>query len=168
MVGLHQQLELCRAATAAAERRYEDLITARTETPIPFFSLTPPQYVALLARLDAAEAEVAVLRIERAEWLVDPAESVRRAWKEQQAKWPGSSPRFRAAIRASAIRGHAWGLTPDEYEPLAAMPCAECGGATGAGIGLDRLDHKRGYFVDNVRPCCGPCNVKRGRTPLSG
>ena len=30
------------------------------------------------------------------------------------------------------------------------------------GIGLDRLDNKNGYNIDNVVPCCGPCNYTRG------
>ena len=29
-------------------------------------------------------------------------------------------------------------------------------------IGVDRIDNARGYELDNIRPCCGPCNAIRG------
>ena len=93
---------------------------------------------------------------------------MKESWNAQQAAWPNSSQRFRGAIRMAVSRGHTWFLTPDEYEPLAQSPCSLCGAPTGNGIGLDRLDHRRGYVPGNVRPCCGPCNLKRGRKALAG
>ena len=101
--------------------------------------------------------------------LTDPRvirQLLREAWRAKQAEFPGSSKRFRDAIRSAYQRGFRWHLTPDEYEALVAQPCALCGGSLGQGIGLDRLLSSGDYAPDNVRPCCGPCNVERGRRVL--
>lgn len=152
-------------------RRLMDIDLGHTGTPIPFFSCSPAQYMGLWKRLH--EAEAAVARLAQTTPApqptppppVDPWDLLRARWRAEQARWPGSSPRFRGAIRMALTRGKSWSLTPDEYEPLAAAPCDVCGGPTGKGIGLNRLDHRQGYTIDNVRPCCGTCNVRRGRAP---
>lgn len=73
--------------------------------------------------------------------------------------------RYRSAILAALRRGKEWGDIDEEtYYALVERPCIGCGGSTGNGIGLDRQDARRGYFVDNVEPSCGPCNVDRNRT----
>lgn len=104
---------------------------------------------ALQARLDAI--------------LANPRSVVKMAWKAENARWPDSSPQFRRAVRQAFIRGHEWRLTPTEYEALRAQPCTVCSGQIGEhSVGVDRLDNSRGYSIDNLRPCCGPCNVARG------
>lgn len=35
-----------------------------------------------------------------------------------------------------------------------------------SGIGLDRIDNSKSYFLDNVLPCCGTCNKARGTMTL--
>lgn len=41
--------------------------------------------------------------------------------------------------------------------------CIYCGAKIrGIGSGLDRIDNKLDYTVDNVNPCCGTCNDIRG------
>lgn len=70
--------------------------------------------------------------------------------------------RYARAVRAAGARGKEWHLHRDEYATLVGNPCSYCGEPTGSGIGLDRLDNSRGYTLDNVTPCCGPCNLLRG------
>lgn len=119
-----------------------------------FFRLTPAQY-------DALVAEVML-------WRSDSYGALRRAWKVTQERWGPSSRRFKVAVRQAMQRGHSWTIPPAVYERLVAQPCAECGEPTGSACGLDRLDHARGYDEDNVRPCCGGCNYRRGRRALVG
>ena len=65
---------------------------------------------------------------------------------------------------AVALLWLAWALpSACVYEEVASRPCCACGAPTGGGVGLDRIDNRAGYTVDNVRPMCGPCNVGRGK-----
>lgn len=72
--------------------------------------------------------------------------------------------RFRVAVLAAQKRGIPWKILDEAaYLALVGKPCAYCGGSTGGGIGLDRLDSRGCYEVANVVPSCGPCNVAQGR-----
>lgn len=69
-------------------------------------------------------------------------------------------------------RGYEWGLSTEDFKELTQQPCKYCGrppsnycgeasqckngGYTYTGI--DRVDNDRGYFIDNVVPCCSVCN----------
>jgi hypothetical protein len=117
-----------------------------------FWSLTPTQYRLLLAEVQS--------------WRTNPRAALRMHWRAEQARWGETSSRFKGAVRSAISRGHAWDLRPDEYEFLVAQPCAVCGESTGNALGLDRIDHGEGYRADNVRPCCGRCNLARGRRAL--
>lgn len=51
----------------------------------------------------------------------------------------------------------------EEFVILNSQPCHYCNGPLPkTGHGLDRLDNTRGYHLDNVVPCCTPCNLLRG------
>mgnify|MGYP000845473373 CR=1 FL=1 len=152
-----------------------------------FFSLTPSRYeemqreiLRLRAQIQRERNKDSWYRIKQREidkmreahaaeierLITDPFAAVRLAWKAHQARYPESTPRFRSAIQQAYKRGIAWELEPDDYEALASQPCCSCGGPTGGGIGLDRLNHRFSYRIDNVRSMCGPCNVARVRRPL--
>lgn len=63
-------------------------------------------------------------------------------------------------------------LTLEEFDSVTQMPCFYCGSLQDDGLGntytgLDRMDASRGYFADNVVPCCEWCNkMKLDYTPL--
>jgi hypothetical protein len=150
-----------------------------------FFQLTPEQYRGMIAELEilrSCKDELQALKsgpqtarysrmmveIDRLRALLDddseyPIERVRYAWKKKQDEFPGSSRRFKAAIRQAFMRGHRWNILPGDYERLIGSPCYRCGGVIGKGVGLDRQNNKRGYELDNVKPCCGVCNIDRQR-----
>jgi hypothetical protein len=52
----------------------------------------------------------------------------------------------------------------DYQEIMKDMKCHYCTVdiSSEIGFGLDRLDNSRGYFKDNVVPCCGACNRTKG------
>ena len=72
------------------------------------------------------------------------------------------SGRF-SGSRSRAIRGgKTWMLTKEEYRELLSKSCEYCSGPLPeTSTGLDRLDNKKGYSLDNVVPCCTLCNYAR-------
>jgi hypothetical protein len=72
--------------------------------------------------------------------------------------------------RRAKEKGLEYTLTNDQVFELTKQSCFYCGGEphqekkviNGNGNfvynGLDRIDTKRGYTIDNVVPCCGTCN----------
>lgn len=136
-----------------------------------FFALTPDAYRDLVnevnewRRLAASQpgGYFEVVHTPNADWRALQLAEIRSL----QIVGSPITTRFNAAIRAAIMRRHRWLLTLDEYLELTAQPCYVCGGDVGEGIGLDRIDHRGHYMFVNVLPCCGPCNIARGRTPLT-
>lgn len=70
--------------------------------------------------------------------------------------------RFVQARSRAARRGLTWRITAAQYATLVSRPCSYCGGPLPlAGGGLDRINNRRGYVFENVRPCCTTCNTVR-------
>lgn len=54
-------------------------------------------------------------------------------------------------------------LTPQWIvDNIFAKPCHYCGETDWRKIGCDRIDNDKSHTEDNVVPCCGECNKKRG------
>lgn len=74
--------------------------------------------------------------------------------------------------------GSGWGLSRADFRKITKSNCHYCGAspATVAGKsrdygtytynGVDRIDNLKGYFVDNVVPCCPTCNYAKRETPI--
>jgi hypothetical protein len=63
---------------------------------------------------------------------------------------------------AEQIRGLKFNITIDQWNKLTQEPCYLCGYKSTKGIGLDRVDNTiREYTFDNVKPCCGSCNIMK-------
>ncbi len=72
-------------------------------------------------------------------------------------------------------RGYSFRLTKPEFFKLTKMKCHYCGRRprqlmqkarrSGKYIynGIDRKSSKRGYTIKNSLPCCGKCNMMKGR-----
>lgn len=65
-------------------------------------------------------------------------------------------------------RGLVWDLLDCQAKYIFNQNCFYCGKSPVPGklIGIDRVDNDRGYTVDNVHPCCGPCNWAKGKQTL--
>lgn len=63
-------------------------------------------------------------------------------------------------------RGLEFRLTKDEFQTFWQKPCSYCGDRI-LTIGLDRIDSEKGYFIDNVIPCCSICNTMKLAIPRS-
>lgn len=76
--------------------------------------------------------------------------------------------------RSAAKRGLEWVLTNEEFRQLVTSPCHYCGEApTQISVpqsengkffynGIDRLNNKVGYVIENVVSCCGTHNRMKG------
>ena len=65
--------------------------------------------------------------------------------------------RFSEVKRGAKIRNYEFSLTFDEFLTFFNKPCSYCGSKI-KGIGLDRIDNTRGYFIGNVEATCLICN----------
>lgn len=65
--------------------------------------------------------------------------------------------------RLAQERGLTWEIDEAQYRSVIGDGiCHWCNGRiSGNGIGLDRIDNSIGYRIDNVVPCCVPCNMER-------
>lgn len=84
---------------------------------------------------------------------------------------------FSQTKREAKYRKYEWQLTKEQFRILTSQPCFYCGTEPKQGglrkdcnglylhNGLDRVDNKRGYTLDNVVACCKNCNIaKRAMT----
>jgi len=74
-------------------------------------------------------------------------------------------------------RGYDWNLTKKQFKKITQQNCYYCGirpnqsclsknpQCNGDYIhnGIDRVDNTKGYTIDNVVPCCGICNMAKGK-----
>ena len=56
-------------------------------------------------------------------------------------------------------------LTEEQFKSFWQAPCSYCGDEIET-IGLDRINSDGPYRIDNVRPCCWPCNSNKGTRSL--
>jgi 5-methylcytosine-specific restriction endonuclease McrA len=92
------------------------------------------------------------------QWTKDNAARVREIYLKTST---GPVNRYtRQKYRAEKQRGLVWDLTREQYSAFTGKNCYYCGtNEIGLrGVGLDRLDNKKGYTIDNVVPCCFSCN----------
>lgn len=86
---------------------------------------------------------------------------------DSRSEKPLSKPktRYEHAIVQATKRNKLWDISEQDYKSFMKLPCAYCSGKLAShGIGLDRILNYRHYTLDNVVPCCGQCNLIRGRT----
>jgi 5-methylcytosine-specific restriction endonuclease McrA len=78
-------------------------------------------------------------------------------------------------IRSAEVRGIDFLLTNDEFKYLTKQDCSYCGlppsskSARFRGWGeyiyngVDRVDNNKPYIMSNCVPCCGSCNISKGK-----
>jgi len=73
--------------------------------------------------------------------------------------------RYGTYIAGAKSRGLAFRLSFTAFMSFWQKSCSYCGTEIST-IGLDRINNNRGYYKDNVTPCCTKCNIAKGnRTP---
>jgi hypothetical protein len=70
--------------------------------------------------------------------------------------------RFHSTKDSALKRGYSFEVSRQQFDVLVMQLCAYCGASPSAvKIGLDRVDNRRDYVIDNVVPCCRPCNLAK-------
>lgn len=73
--------------------------------------------------------------------------------------------RYSLARGLAVKRQLVWAINLEDYAELLESACHYCKGKLNpTGIGLDRIDNDRGYFLGNAVPCCAECNSIKGST----
>jgi len=71
--------------------------------------------------------------------------------------------KYRVYRSSAKKKGNDFQITREEFASMIANPCAYCGGTEC--IGVDRIDNRLGYTVENTAPCCPTCNyMKKNHT----
>ena len=65
--------------------------------------------------------------------------------------------RYNNYKKGAKIRNLEFSLTKEEFYKLTSQPCYYCGEIKEYN-GIDRIDSKKGYTIDNCVPCCFCCN----------
>ena len=89
------------------------------------------------------------------------------ALPDSQAAYTYLYAQYRAGARR---RKYEFKLSKTKFNTLSQQPCCYCGAEPSQTLarynnfvfnGLDRKDCSLGYTIDNVVPCCGPCNYAK-------
>ena len=73
--------------------------------------------------------------------------------------------RFREYKAGAKRRGIDWDLHLNDFVKLWNSHCAYCDVKI-EGIGIDRVDSKKGYTIKNTVACCSLCNRMKSTTPV--
>lgn len=88
-----------------------------------------------------------------------------RALQREYASRYHATPRGRYSILCwnARKRGIAVGISFEQYLGLVSGACNYCGGSLPVrGCGVDRVDSRLPYLIDNCVPSCGVCNRIKG------
>jgi len=74
--------------------------------------------------------------------------------------------KFQTYRKQAKSRGYSFKITFDEFIKYWDKPCVYCGSEIN-GIGIDRVDNKRGYIKGNIVSCCAICNHMKKDTGMT-
>ena len=84
-----------------------------------------------------------------------------KKYQNEHAKEPRR--RHQKLLFKAKHENRSFDILETKYIELISSPCSYCGTSLlpESGCGLDRINNDLGYTLDNVVPCCGPCNQIR-------
>ena len=92
--------------------------------------------------------------------------------KEEGKQWAidrQTNIKYKYMVYKSAAKkaGRVLALPIEDFEILVKSNCHYCGAEPVTLNGIDRLDNKKGYFLDNCVPCCPVCNWMKSDLSLN-
>jgi hypothetical protein len=76
-----------------------------------------------------------------------------------------AKPKFGKYKYYAEKRNIKWSLSFDEFMSFWQKPCYYCGDSINT-VGLDRIDNKLGYIINNVVSCCEFCNIAKNNNDV--
>jgi hypothetical protein len=78
-----------------------------------------------------------------------------------------TAPHYKTYAKSANSRNIEWAISEEEFAAIVKQPCYLCGIATDDTNknGIDRFENRKGYRLDNCRPCCGHCNLMKRDIP---
>jgi hypothetical protein len=74
--------------------------------------------------------------------------------------WASDRGKYASYKSQAKQRGFSFDLTLSQFSGLRSKCCNYCGSKKLSGV--DRVDSRLGYSLDNCVPCCGICNMMKG------
>ena len=81
--------------------------------------------------------------------------------KKQKKYYKSDKHQFYKYRKNASDRKIEWEISFEEFCKYWNGRCYYCGEKID-GIGLDRVDNKKGYTIKNIIPCCSKCNYMKG------
>lgn len=85
-------------------------------------------------------------------------EAIKQKIKEERIKRRSEPMPYRGYKDSASRRNIEFNLSLDVFNSLANSDCVYCGGRGG---GVDRVNSKLGYTIENSVSCCGKCNMMK-------
>lgn len=79
--------------------------------------------------------------------------------KERSAYKSNLPADYRKYLNRANQKGLAFELTVEQFNQIRAHNCVFCGSSNK--IGVDRINSREGYVMDNCQPACGRCNIMK-------
>ena len=80
--------------------------------------------------------------------------------KKDKIKRNSINGKYRTYIHSAKIRNYEFNISKEEFIKLWQKNCYYCGDSIET-IGIDRVDNKKGYTINNIVSCCGRCNIMK-------
>lgn len=103
-----------------------------------------------------------VLKNSKPMWYTEKVITIKDTHDKVIMKYNSNMPiskRISRIKKSANKRGLKWCLTNSEVEKILSEKCIYCG--SNLKMGIDRIDSKKGYLIDNVQPCCFTCNIMK-------
>jgi hypothetical protein len=97
------------------------------------------------------------LKIKRNRYNAEHRELCRALGRKFSATPKGKFSIYR---RTAKFRNIGFEINYEDFLKFFNKDCYYCGIKID-GVGLDRIDNTKGYTLDNIVPCCNPCNVAK-------
>ena len=92
--------------------------------------------------------------------------------KASARQWYKKSPRamFKLYSKSAIQRNLEFNIDITDFIRIIQKPCTYCGNIPpkdSGRNGLDRVENDKGYFIDNIVPCCITCNQMKGKMSVN-
>ena len=104
-------------------------------------------------------------------WFMDLSNTIFECTSVNNVHWDykssGSYDKYEKNAQKSGLE---FEITREQFNAMAVSNCYYCckpASSNSGSLGLDRADSALPYVINNVVPCCGPCNIMKREMSVS-